>query len=120
MLNCFWVPSPPWYGTSYHALLFSGNFFRRVCLCVFDVRSHDTDRLRLAFLHQCPEQLLCQCLRRRRANLLALAALARGDGEDFPCHPVGSPIRLAINLANYRVARWFLVHGAITSSNKNR
>src|ERR1035437_2165079 len=108
MLNCFWVPSPPWYGTSYHALLFSGNFFRRVCLCVFDVRGHDTDSLRLVFLHQGHEAVLVPSLRRLRHALAPGAPPPpppAGKGcKNVPCHPVGSPMRLAINLASYRVA----------------
>ena len=76
--------------------------------------------LRLAFLCQLLEQLLRQDFSRRRANLFALAAHASGDGQDLSCNPVGSPMRRAVNLAGHSVARWIIVHGAITASGKNR
>ena len=80
----------------------------------------ETIGLRLAFLHQIPEQLLCQDLGRRRANLFALAAHAGGDGQDLSCNPIGSLIRLAINLAGDPMARWILVHRVITFGDRKR
>lgn len=58
----------------------------------------------LTFLRELLQQLLGQILGRRRANLSALAALARGDGEDLAGDPVGSWMRLAVNLAGYGAA----------------
>ena len=74
----------------------------------------------LPFFHQIPEQLLCQDLSRRRADLFALAAHAGGDHQDLSGDPIVSSVRLAINLAGYWVVRRIMTHSAITSSDKNR
>lgn len=66
-------------------------------------------RLRLAFLCQMREQLPCQGLGRRGADLPALAAHTRRDGQDLPGYPVSSPVLLAIKLAGDAVAWWVLV-----------
>ena len=76
-------------------------------------RADQGDRLRLTFLRELLQQLLSQSLGRRRANLSALAALARGDGEDLAGDPVVAFVRLAIDLAGHGVARWGLLHRCI-------
>ena len=55
---------------------------------------------------------------RQHAELGAFAAQAGGDNQDLPRYPVGSPIRLAINLAGYWGARWGPVHGVTSADEK--
>lgn len=48
----------------------------------------------------------------RRADLLTLAAQAGSYGEYLPSHPIGSLVRLAVNLAGNGMAGMVRVHGA--------
>lgn len=68
--------------------------------------------LRFISLRKFSKELLCERFRMRRADLLTLAAQAGSYGEYLPSHPIGSLVRLAVNLAGNGMAGMVRVHGA--------
>jgi len=76
--------------------------------------------LSATLFRELPEQSFGQGLGRVWAKLRALAALGRGDNQYLSRDPVVSLVRLAVDLAGYRLARRIMAHSAITSSDKNR